>query len=300
LWLGWALALLSLLAFSIAPPISKAIIGLGINPTAMLVARFVITTTLLASTMSLAGKERRRIDRRGMALGVAAGLINGVGMLSFFWSLTRLDTSVASMVFSVNPIVTLGVLALRGEKYTYRNLIRLGLGLAGLYLLIGPGGGVDWGGVALVAVSICTSSIHLAFLQWFMQGYDSRSATFYPTAGMMAVILGYWLVQGLPWRAPGTGGWLGIVVLAVVCTYAARLLMVVAIRHIGSAQIALLTPLETLLTVVWSLLFLGERLTPVQWLGGVLILGSALLAVQRLSRVRARAPVHGPPAAPGE
>ncbi len=167
-----------------------------------------------------------------------------------------------------------------------RNLLRLVLGLGGLYLLIGPGGQADWPGVALVVVSIFTSSIQLTFIQWFLQGYDSRSVTFYVSGGMMVVIVAYWLAQGLPWQSTGLNVWLGIVALAVVCTYAARLLMVVAIRHIGSAQIALLTPLETFLTVVWSLLFLGERLAPAQWLGGALILGSALLAVQRLSRVR--------------
>jgi len=81
-------------------------------------------------------------------------------------------------------------------------------------------------------------------------------------------------------------GWLGLVVLGVVSTYAARLILFAAIRHIGTAQLALLTPLETLLTVIWSLLFLGERLTLPQWLGGGLILVSGLLAVRRLSRVR--------------
>jgi drug/metabolite transporter (DMT)-like permease len=42
--------------------------------------------------------------------------------------------------------------------------------------------------------------------------------------------------------------------------------------------------LETLLTVIWSTLFLHERLTPLQWVGGALIMVSALLAIQRLGR----------------
>jgi drug/metabolite transporter (DMT)-like permease len=282
------MTLASVLAFSIAPPISKAIISLGVNPTAMLVARFVITIGLLASTLSLAGRGRARMDRRGVVTSTVAGLINGVGMLAFFWSLTRLEASVASMIFSLNPLATLTLLALRGEKYTYRNLIRLALGLGGLYLLIGRGGQVDWLGAVMVFVSIWTSAIQLSFIQWFLHGYDSRSVTFFVTGGMMLMIVAYWLVQGIPWSAPGLLGWLGIVTLAVVSTYLARLLMIAAIRQIGSAQIALLTPLETLLSVIWSLLFLGERLSAAQWLGGGLILLSALLAVRRLARVRPR------------
>lgn len=87
-------------------------------------------------------------------------------------------------------------------------------------------------------------------------------------------------------HASARGGWAAILVLAVVSTYLARLAFFGSIARIGGAQTALLTPLEILLTITWSVIFLGERLTPVQWLGGLLILGSAMLAIQRLGRVR--------------
>jgi drug/metabolite transporter (DMT)-like permease len=70
--------------------------------------------------------------------------------------------------------------------------------------------------------------------------------------------------------------------LAVVSTFIARLLLFSGIRRLGSGQFALLAPLETLLTVIWSYLFLQERLTAIQWAGGLLILFSMVLAVQRL------------------
>jgi drug/metabolite transporter (DMT)-like permease len=41
---------------------------------------------------------------------------------------------------------------------------------------------------------------------------------------------------------------------------------------------ALFSPLETLLTITWAMLFLQERLTLIQWLGGGLIILSMLLA----------------------
>ena len=39
--------------------------------------------------------------------------------------------------------LVLGLLVLRGERFTYRQYVRLGLALAGVYLLIGPSGRVD-------------------------------------------------------------------------------------------------------------------------------------------------------------
>lgn len=46
---------------------------------------------------------------------------------------------------------------------------------------------------------------------------------------------------------------------------------------------SLMTPLEILLAVIWSVIFLGERLELPHLIGGALILASALLAIQRLN-----------------
>jgi drug/metabolite transporter (DMT)-like permease len=43
---------------------------------------------------------------------------------------------------------------------------------------------------------------------------------------------------------------------------------------------SLIMPLETMLSVTWSMLFLGEKLLQWQWLGAGLILISALLAAK--------------------
>ncbi|MGH2521475.1 MAG: EamA family transporter [Anaerolineales bacterium] len=128
---GWAIALASTLAFSVAPPITKAAIDLGLNPTLLLMLRFLITTVLLSGTVTFTAPRGLALARRGLLISIGVGLITGIGMLAFFWSLTRINASVASMIFSLYPLGVLGLLALRGEKFTYRNTIRLALGLGG-------------------------------------------------------------------------------------------------------------------------------------------------------------------------
>jgi drug/metabolite transporter (DMT)-like permease len=291
-WLGWALALISTFTFSIATPLGKAGIMLGLDPTTMLVLRFGLAILLLAGSMALTTPDRLRIDRKGLLIATTAGVVNGIGALTFFWALTRIDASVATMIYSLNPLVVLGLLALRGETLTYRHLIRLALGLSGIYLLIGPGaaavGGVDWLGVLLVLYSVFGVAVELTLVQWFMQSYGTRTVTLYVLTAMWGAIFVFWLARGAEWHDPGWQGWLIIGVLALVCTYLGWLAMFTGIRTIGSGQVALLIPLETCLSVVWAFLFLQERLTFWQTVGGGLILLSATLAVQRLSRVRWR------------
>lgn len=284
--IGWGIAIGSSLAFSFGTPIAKAIIQLGVDPTTLLLLRLGITTALLFGTLLFSEPRRLKMDRRGLGLCIGAGLANGVGMLSYFWSLTRLDASIASMIFSASPLVVLCLLALRGEKFTARNAVRLSLGLIGVYLLIGPGGNVDWVGVLLASASVFAVPLQLVIMQWYLGEYDSYAATLYMVVTMMALVFGLWLVEGAAWHNPSWQGWVLILIMAVVTTYLARILLFMSVRKIGGGQTGLLAPLETLFTVVWSILFLHEHLTLVQWLGGAVILSSAAVAVNRLGRGR--------------
>lgn len=291
--LGWLLALSSTLAFSLVTPIGKLLINGGAPALLVLSLRFWTGTVLLAVTLAVIAPTTLRIDRRGFGIAFGAGLINGFGASCFFLSLTRLDASLAVMLFALSPLTVLGALALRGEKLTRRNLARLVLGLAGVYLLVGPGGQTDWLGVLLVLIAITGYTIELVSIQWYLQSYDIRTVTLYVLGGMATAITLVWAGRGAVTDGMNARVALASLLLGVLCTYFAWWAMFTAMRHLGTAQIALLLPFETLLSVVWSFWFLSERFTPVQSLGAGLILASAFLAVQGLMFWRRR-PRHQP------
>ncbi len=287
-WLGWAMALFSSFAFSIATPVAKGAIASGLNPDTLLTFRLIVSTLLLGGMIVLTAPRTLRLDRRGGLVCAIAGVSNGLGMLTYFLALARIDGSLAVMIFAISPLVTLAMLALRGERFTRRHFLRLALGLAGVYLLVGPTGRVDWVGVLLVMVTVFAFALHLALIQWYLQAYDARTITFYVVATMTLFNLGLWSFEGGEWRNLGWSGWFIVLVLAVVSTFLARLAMFEGVRHLGGSQMALLLPLETLLAVLWSVIFLGERLPFWEWVGGGLILLSALLAIRRLNLARWR------------
>lgn len=278
---------MSTVAFSTGPTVVKFAQNLGLNTNLILAARFVLSTLMLGA-LGLLTPGRLRLARGVAAAAFGIGLVNGVSMLAFFWSLTVIHTSVAAMLFSLYPLAVLGLLGLRGERFTRRQFIRLALGLGGVYLLVGPGGDVALTGIGLVLLSVFCSALATVFMQWTLQGYDAQAVTFYTVAGITVMVLGFWAVQGIQWQDPGGLGWFAFMVLAVVNTILSRLMWFVANRNLGSGQVALLVPLETFLTTIWSVLFLHERLTPAQWLGGALILSSALLVIPGLSQARWR------------
>jgi drug/metabolite transporter (DMT)-like permease len=282
------MAIFSTACFSLAPPLSKAAIDLGMDSLGLLSLRMVFSAVLLGATVLFTEPQRLRVDRRGLFYCLVAGVANGIGMVMFFLSLERLAASIASMIFSLSPLVLLLLLALRGEKFTYRNTIRLALGIGGVYLLIGPGGEVDGLGALLALGTVITVPIQILLMQWYLQEHDAYAVTFYMVLGMLLVAGPCWALQGLPWQPVGAAAWWLLLALVIVSTYVARLTMFAAIRVIGGGQVGLLAPVETMLTVIWSVLFLQERLSLVQWLGSALVIVSALLAVERIRRVRWR------------
>lgn len=277
---GWFLALSSSLAFSLVTPVGKSLISGGAPALLVLSVRFWTGTILLALSLALIAPTKLGIDRRGFATAGLAGLINGFGAACFFLSLTRIDASLAVMLFALSPLAVLGTLALRGEKLTRRNLIRMGLGLAGVFFLVGPGGQTDWLGVLLVLIAIAGYTIELVAIQWYLSAYDIRTVVLYVLGGMATAITLAWLAMGADTAGFGAQALAASLLLGAICTYFGWWAMFTAIRKLGTAQVALLSPFEVLLSIVWSFLWLGERFTPFQMVGAGLILVSASLAVQ--------------------
>jgi drug/metabolite transporter (DMT)-like permease len=289
---GWTAAVLSTVSFSIAAPIGTLLINLGFDPTTILLGRFWLAAILLFGTLAVTAPGKLRLPRSGWLTVGGGGLSMGVAVLLYFWSLTRLHTSIAAMLIALEPVTALLMLALRGERFTYRNTVRVLLGLAGVYLLVGVQGAADGLGVLMVLGVVVLSSFHTVSLQWFLGEHDGRAVTAYVVLIMALTITAFWLWQR-PVVPPLTGPvLLTLGALALFGTYVARLLLFVGVKRLGSAQVTLLAPLETLLTVTWSVLFLGDRLTLIQLAGGALILLSAVLAVRRLGRVKVAAPTE--------
>lgn len=271
------------ISFSLAPSVGRAAILSGMEPIELLAGRFLLSAALIWLTLFIRKpRNTNSIDLPGIRSICLVGLLNGIAMICFFLALTSLDASMMAMFLSTLPIFVLLLLALQGERLNRRKIVRLALAIAGLYLLIGPGGTANLAGMLFAIVAVMLFAIQLVLVQPLSHKYDSQTVTRYVMTVMLVVILGYWWYVDGVWQWPSSQGWFYIILLGVVSTYMARLFLYSAIRHVGSGQMSLLMPLETLLSICWAVLFLNERLNMFQWIGGMLIVFSAVLAVQRI------------------
>jgi drug/metabolite transporter (DMT)-like permease len=205
-------------------------------------------------------------------------MANTTSLSCFYLALTRIDASIGLMVFSLYPLAALLMLAIRGEPIARRNMVRLGLALLGVYLLLGFNGQVDLMGVLLALGSAIAYALHFNLIQWYLGGYPSQTVALYTitTMGVLTTVIR--LLQFSPWRPLSLLGWGTVLGTGLISTVLARLALFAGIHRLGSGQVALLGPVETFLSVLWTFLSLGERLSRIQWAGGLLIVFSATLA----------------------
>ncbi|MEZ4621711.1 MAG: DMT family transporter [Caldilineaceae bacterium] len=283
---GWIFALIATAIYSTNAPIARGAILAGMDPNALVFGRFVLGNLLFALTLTLTDVaqpqgEQHKFDRRGLVVSLGAGMINGLMLLAGAWGLVDLSASIATLLsIAVTPLFVMGLLRIRGERPQRRDLLRLAIGLLGLYFLIGLDGGASGRGVLLTAFSAFLYALHMVIVQWFLRPYNRWmvTATLIFGASLPAGLL--WWQMGASLYIPGAVGWLALIVQGIAATFVARILIYEAVNRIGSAQIALLTPLEAALTVLWSMLWLAELVTARQSVGILLILLSTVLAAQ--------------------
>jgi drug/metabolite transporter (DMT)-like permease len=100
---------------------------------------------------------------------------------------------------------------------------------------------------------------------------------------MSATAAVYWLMAGatatplMPAEIP-TEAWPGLIAIGVVSTFIAIQTFYAGTKRVGAAQASLISTVEPIWTVALAAILLGERLTPIQLLGGALILVAVVIA----------------------
>ena len=274
---GFLWAVFASVCLSTVPAVVKIGLTDGADPLQLLVPRMVLGAALLWLWIGVTRPQRLRIEPRGLRYCALAGGVNAVNLLLFYLGLRRVGASVAILIFSIYPALLLLLLHLRGESVNRRDLLRLALALGGIYLVAEAGGAADPIGVAYMLACAALYAVYMLVIHTRLVSYPASTTSLwivtFLTCGVLAM---------RPWvTAPGPlgpTGWGVVIWSAVVGITIARVATMEGVRLIGGAESALLLPVETVLSVAWAALILGERISASQTAGAALILTSVLLA----------------------
>ena len=270
-------------------------------------SRFLLAGVLLAVILTVTGRSIR-VTRRELAASALLGLsllALGVGMVTL--AETRIDSSIAAMIAGSVPLQVILLRTLARERVALATRLSVLVGLAGLALVVIPGGGGAANAVGL-AVALAAS------ISWSLGSFfghrlplprDGFVATTWEmlSAGVLLLVLG--VVTGEPWSMDASGftlqsiaAWLYLAVFGSLIGFTAYAWL---LRNAPISKVVTHQYVNPLVAILLGALLLGEQLTLAVGLGAALIVGSVFVAV-RSENVAARrrspgiADVRGTPA----
>ena len=276
---GISAALISASLIGLAPVFGKAAMGPGqFSPFAVVALRTGMAAALLVLIMLIFKRQFLYIYPAGLYGCLLAGALNGAGSIFYYVGLSKLNASVAQMLYALYPFFVAFWLQLDGQPASKLTLIRIVIaGLSAFLLTKVEAGGIDLIGVIFMLISAALYALHLPVNQRVLYDVPAPTVTVYTLLAMSAIVVPAYFIARPPWPE-ANAPWLPVVGLTAV-TFISRLMLFLGVKNIGGMQTALLGLAELLVAIFFSYLLLGETLTISQW-AGTAGLGASLLLVR--------------------
>ena len=241
-------------------------------------------------------REALRLPKGAWPWQLAVGLLIATQSLCLYSAVARIPVALALLVSNTLPVVlALLTWALGGPRPTGRACALMGVILAGLVLALDVPGrlasaesaGPQWGeGIALAAsaalvfaLALWITDHKLKALRGSVRSLMTLTIVFTTmlVAGFSGVVAG-----GMAWPQDQTG-WTGLALLVLLYGTAFSV-MFITLPRLDMARNAAVMNSEPIATLLFGWLILDQRLSPMQVLGGLVVVGGIVLLTTSKAR----------------
>jgi drug/metabolite transporter (DMT)-like permease len=259
-------------------------------------------SAFLWAPVLVVGLMRNRLPRGLWRAAIVPSIINGFGQVTFVWAHYKIDPGLITFgLRSQMVFVAIGAYLIfpqereiiRSSRYLV-GLVLLMLGTAGAMLLgSNPLVGAQAWGVILSVSSGCLFAAYGLAVRKYMSQFNSILAfatiSQYTAAAMVALMLLMGDSHGLAAPRMPPDQFVLLLLSAVIGIAVGHVLYYVSIARLGVAVSSGVLQLHPFLVAIGSLILFKEELTALQWTGGCIAVGGAVLMLavqQRLSRLK--------------
>jgi drug/metabolite transporter (DMT)-like permease len=278
--LGLALlapAMVAATSFAAADVMTRLTLQAGADALTLAVFRGFIGLPLLAAWL-MVGTRPVALTPRARWISLAIGVLFAGNVFWLFKAIEIVAVPVAILTYFAYPLLTgLAAAAIGVEPLSLRGAAAALAAFLGLALMIGAHpGGVALAGIAFSLGAAVCRVIILLVTRAKLTGADMRLVTLYSlisaTVVSALIALATW-----NWQVPQTPlGWSALIGSSVAMTIGISAVFISTIK-LGPFRTALFMNLEPLLATLGSALVLGEGITPLQAVGGAVMIGALVM-----------------------
>lgn len=249
----------------------------GTNPITLLFLRFSIAGVFMILVMAAQGVAFPR--GRTLIVLIAMGALFYVSLsLSFFTALTMAPAGLVVILLYLYPaFVTILTAIFLKKPVTTFNIVALLLSFIGIVFIVGLNSGKGQIlGILLAILTALLFAIYLVLSHKSIIKAGALSATTVLTFSAGIVFGGIVAVKGVEFPVT-MAGWVYAVAVALIPTVLAFLTLFAGLKRIEPPNAAIILTMEPVIAVVLAAVILGETITPVKILGGMMILSAVIL-----------------------
>lgn len=223
-------------------------------------------------------------------LWVVAVLLNVIPGIFYAWAETVVTSVLAGIINAVTPLMTLlAIMAVnRQEKPKLFQIIGLFIGFLGVLTVLGAWNGLGdnplWAILVLMSAVTCYG-ISFPYTRRFVMPYGLKSESIVSMQLLLAAVtlLPFFLFNGVERYEYMPGPLLAMLALGVFGSGLAYLWNFKVMELAGSAIASSVTYLTPVVAIIVGIIFLGEKVTWYEPVGGIIVLLGAAIAQERIS-----------------
>lgn len=282
---GILYALVSSATFGMIPLFAVPVLRSGMNTASVLFYRMLFSA-LLMGLFLLIRRSSLRLSVRQFFTILSLSVLYAASSLFLLESYLYIPSGIATTIHFLYPVfVTLLMVGFFKEHLSKVMTLAVMTAVGGVWLLSmgGGGGAISIPGVGMVLITVVSYGSYMVGVNRSCASrVDGLVMTFYVLA-FTAVFCGINVLfdaGGLE-RIPTWDIAANLVLLGLIPTLVSNLFLILAIHRVGSTVTAVLGCMEPLTAVCIGVLFLGERITSVQYAGIAVILVAVAMVILR-------------------
>ena len=295
--IGVVYIILMVMGYSFFPVFTKTLLARGVEPFDIAFWRYLFTVPVFwllvvvrrqrrsAPTMQ---RQPKRQPLPRLRLLLVGTLFAGEAVTALF-GLDRVPAGTFVILFYSYPAMVAILEAIMGERLSRQAWLALGLTLVGI-ALTAPDFSAGFNGDNLPGVLLALAdgfmvAVYFIITSRLLRGdVDNVQSSAWTVSGALIVLAAVMLVRGV--GVPTGVTWLILGGMTLVSTIMPIFMMNAGLQKLGATRSAILATFEPLLTTVLAMIFIGEVMQPIQWLGGAVIIASViLLQIRRSDRL---------------
>ncbi len=291
---GYLLAAAAASLWGMSGVISKHLFNSQMRPIELISVRTLIAALILVAYFAVSRPHLLRIRRSDIAYFALLGVIGlAVNQYAYYVALDLTSVAFALLLQYLSPLFLLGYGVIsKTETMTAGKVFAAFTAIAGCVLMVaGQSGGIGRAsvpGILLALTSAACFAFYTRYGQIGLERYDASTVLTY-TFVFSALA---WLLMRPVWTIPLTSytgtTWLFVIYLASFATVLPFAFYLLSLKHLEASRTNITSMLEPVVAAFLAWIWLGERMTSWQVIGGVAVVGGILMLQVETSVLRQR------------